>query len=399
MKISSTLYSKHIKLKRIADGLPTFDGGLGENPFPQPISLIESLKKYSHLKSYTDVRGIKKLRELLGEKLIIGNGLKPLLFLIQLAFSISYPNGVIYHIIPSWVSYMEQTNILNIKTKQIIQEDILGKLNPKELDNELSKTTNQTFIIFNNPTNPSGIFYNKKEIEELAKIFKKHNTIVFSDSIYSDLVHKNYEKEMGKIEDFYDNVIIGSSLSKNVGCGGYRFGWLIFPIDKLSNLYDNCNNLASSIYSCPSLPLQYVAIKALEKPKDVKTMIQAQKVIFQEVALYCQKCFEELNLKYSESKAAWYFLISFENYKKNLIKKGIYNSNKLCNYLIENYGLITVDGESFGIKNELILRYSYVDIIINKNYNNNEEECEYKFNMNGIKNFMKQLKLFLLEIS
>ena len=47
------------------------------------------------------------------------------------------------------------------------------------------------------------------------------------------------------------------SLSKDIGCGGYRIGWLTFP-KELNYLFVLCNNNASSIYSCVTTPLQYL---------------------------------------------------------------------------------------------------------------------------------------------
>ena len=58
--------------------------------------------------------------KLFNNKILVGNGLKPLLFILQLAFHKLYPDGVIYHIVPFWVSYEEQTKILGIKSKRII---------------------------------------------------------------------------------------------------------------------------------------------------------------------------------------------------------------------------------------------------------------------------------------
>ena len=61
-------------------GIDFFDG-LGENPLPQPPCLIECVEENSHLKEYTSAKGIPELQKLLGNKIIVGNGLKPLLFI------------------------------------------------------------------------------------------------------------------------------------------------------------------------------------------------------------------------------------------------------------------------------------------------------------------------------
>ena len=100
--------------------LKIFDAGLGENPMPPPKCMVEAVKKYAHLKHYTDTDGIPELQNILGPNLVIGNGLKPLLFLVQLAFSKLYPDNTIIHLKPHWVSYKEQT--------QIKQCNIVGRI-------------------------------------------------------------------------------------------------------------------------------------------------------------------------------------------------------------------------------------------------------------------------------
>ena len=69
-----------------------------------------------------------------------------------------------------------------------------------------------------------------------------------------------------------------------------------------------------------------------------------------------------MNLKFSESKAAWYFLIDFSNYKNILIKNNILNSNMLSKKLANDIGFITVTGNAFSINKNFVIRYSYVDI-------------------------------------
>ena len=63
MKQSLTLLAKQIKLDRIEKQLPVFDAGLGENPMPPPESMVFDVKKFSHLKHYTDAKGIASLNK------------------------------------------------------------------------------------------------------------------------------------------------------------------------------------------------------------------------------------------------------------------------------------------------------------------------------------------------
>lgn len=379
MEISKTLLAKQIKLDRLSKNLEVYDGGLGENPVPQPKCMIDTLKKYSHLKQYTSSTGIKELQDILGKNLIVGNGLKPLLFLIQLAFSKLYSNGIILYFTPYWLSYKEQTKILNIKTIEIPHKNY--KVTPALLENTLKYINVPHMILFNNPNNPSGLIYKNEEVEKLCEVFKKYNSIVLSDEIYNYLGH-----DWTKIHSpyvYYDNVIVGNSLSKNFASGGYRLGWLKFPeeLKSLKNIYEMCKTLASSIYSCPSVVFQHVAVKALSIPQDVIKSIKFQKMMYSSVADYCKGKFKIMNLNYTDSSAAWYFLLDFSYYKSKLANIGIYTSDQLNKYLAESLGFITVTGSVFGVKKELVLRYSYVDI---KDINIETDNCDYSNIVKGL---------------
>ena len=62
------------------------------------------------------------------------------------------------------------------------------------------------------------------------------------------------------------------------------------------------------------------------------------------------------------SNAAWYMLINFDNYREKLAKLDIYDSEDLSKYLIEEKKIIMVGGKNFGIEDQLVLRYSFVEI-------------------------------------
>lgn len=369
MEVSPTVKSLEIKNKLEKEGINVYNLGLGENPMPVPTELKKSVITHSNKKHYTNSNGINELKEKLNSNnIIVGNGLKPLIYLTQLAFSKLFPEGTICHIIPYWTSYNEQVKQLNINYVKI-ECNNKWKVTYNGLDRALKNTTYPRLIIFNNPNNPSGCIYSKTELEKLAKIFNKYKCFIFSDEIYDMLVYEKFKDEYGSISKYCENTIVGSSLSKNWGCGGYRLGWLKYPNYiknlELKKLYTNSLNLASSIYTCPSTMLQYVANDALSLTKNMIDQMKFQNKMFNEINSYCHEKLENMKIKCSNTKSAWYKLLNFNHYKKKLNKIKIVTSDQLCNYLLENLHIVTVSGSAFGIEKPLILRISLIDIKIN----------------------------------
>ena len=78
-------------------------------------------------------------------------------------------NGTIIHLHPSWVSYKEQTKLLNKKTIDFNTKFEITTNTPNELENLLKNINGDKMIIFNSPCNPTGILYTNDELKKLAK--------------------------------------------------------------------------------------------------------------------------------------------------------------------------------------------------------------------------------------
>ena len=70
---------------------------------------------------------------------------------------------------------------------------------------------------------------------------------MIADEIYQNINHFN---EIVSISEYLPKLTIrGSSVSKDLACGGYRLGWITFP-SELNDFYLKCKSAISSIYSC-----------------------------------------------------------------------------------------------------------------------------------------------------
>lgn len=355
--ISPTLNSKLIYLERIENNLPVYNGGLGENPLPTPLYLINLLKENVEKKEYTSIAGNNKFIDSVLSKYpkkfnqtIVGNGLKELIFCLIFCWK-----GKILIPVPCWVTYLEDMKILNkdyitISTKSKNNY----KLKSEELEKIILENNGQDSLFFlNNPNNPVGCVYSKEELEELSLIFNKYNITVFSDEIYFN----TSQVKTTSLSNIYSKCIIGSSLSKDWASGGWRFGWMIFS-EELNLLSKMMKSFGSILYSCPSEFLNFVAAEALTNNN--LEHFEQQKYYFKKIADSVEKELESSKIIHSNFEGAWYKWFDLKNYSDKLNKLNINDSKSLTNLLGEKIGLIVVPGVCFGFDG-LTFRLSMID--------------------------------------
>jgi aspartate aminotransferase len=373
MKVSATLKSQEIVKERKRKKLPVYNFGLGANPLPISKEYVNELKKNSHHKNYVSASGIDEFQRVIQKNysnenykvghILTGNGLKELLFIVQMAFE-----GTILHITPSWISYKEQITLLNKDANLIEIETKIEhnfKIDLEKLEKTLSCMSSDVpkLILFNNPNNPTGTIHTPEEVEKLAKILDKYNVIVFSDEIYANLAYV----PTVSISTYLPHLTIrGSSISKDLGCGGHRLGWITFP-SELSWLFQRCSVIASSIYSCTTIPIQYATANVLNNYELMNKICNDTKNVFSLIIQEVCECIDSSKCKdkilYVYPQAAWYLFLNFDRYKSSLIKQGIHNGVELQEFLLNKYGLVTVAGINFNVSG-FHLRLSLVDITI-----------------------------------
>lgn len=84
-------------------------------------------------------------------------------------------------------------------------------------------------LMLNNPSNPTGTYFDTKLQMDIIDLCKKHDIIIHSDEIFRPFFHGLNEKPNSMIEHAnlgYDKIIVTSSLSKVYGLSGVRIGWI-----------------------------------------------------------------------------------------------------------------------------------------------------------------------------
>lgn len=128
-----------------------------------------------------------------------------------------------------------------------------------------SKITNRTKgIVIINPNNPTGSLYPRDVLEDIVKLARKYELIIFSDEIYDRLVMdgKNHISIASLAPDLM--CVTFNGLSKSHRIAGFRSGWMSLSGDKSRcKGYIEGLNMLSSMRLCSNVPAQSIIQTAL----------------------------------------------------------------------------------------------------------------------------------------
>lgn len=230
------------KLKK--ESRPVINFAAGEPDFDTPEEAKESAIKAikSGFTKYTPVAGIPELREAIAEKfnkcnglnyspdqIVISNGAKHSIFNALLV--LLNPGDEVIILSPYWVSYPEMVKLVGAKPV-IVEMPKENGFRP-DLDKIKESITSKTkCIILNSPTNPTGLVWEKEELEGLAEIILEKNLYLISDEIYEHLIYEGQHHSIASFSrEIYQRTITVNGVSKTYSMTGWRIGWLAGPLD------------------------------------------------------------------------------------------------------------------------------------------------------------------------
>lgn len=124
-------------------------------------------------------------------------------------------------------------------------------LDHEELASKFNSKTKA--IIINTPNNPIGKIFSRSELQAIADLCLKHDTLCFSDEVYEWLIYKGHEHvKIATLPGMWDRTITIGSAGKTFSVTGWKLGWSIGPEHLIKHLQTVMQN---SLYTCPT-PLQ-----------------------------------------------------------------------------------------------------------------------------------------------
>lgn len=346
-----------------SEGVDVIDLSVGESDFNTPENIKEAGKfaiENNHTR-YTINQGTKELRSAIVSKLklennliyepdqiLVSNGAKQSIYNSILA--IVNPGDEVIIAAPYWVSYPSMVQLAGGKLVVIDTDESMGfKIDPKRLEQAITNKTK--LLIMCNPSNPTGIVYEKDELNALSEIVLKKNLIVLSDEIYEKLIYDKEFTSFAAIDEMLkQRSIIVNGISKSYAMTGWRIGYLAaekYIVDAINKIQSHTTSSASSIS-------QYAAIEALTgSQKSVTEMI----IKFKERRDFLYKSIISIKgISCYKPNGAFYL---FPNIKEFLNKKSnISNSLELSLYLLREANVAVVPGSAFGKEGFIRISFS-----------------------------------------
>ncbi|XP_036426326.1 kynurenine--oxoglutarate transaminase 3-like isoform X3 [Colossoma macropomum] len=121
-------------------------------------------------------------------------------------------------------------------------------------------------IIINTPNNPLGKVFTRSELQAIADLCIKHDTLCFSDEVYEWLTYKGHEHvKIATLPGMWERTITVGSAGKTFSVTGWKLGWSIGPEHLVKHLQTVMQN---TVYTCPT-PLQEAVARGLLRDYEV----------------------------------------------------------------------------------------------------------------------------------
>jgi aspartate aminotransferase len=347
----------------------------GEPDFDTPDNIKEAAIKAikaGHTK-YTAVEGIPELRAAIAAKFKRENNIdyKP-------AQTFVAPGGktIIYNALlatlnpgdevivpaPYWVSYPDIA-LLGGGKPVIIECGLENgfRLTPEALEKAITPKTK--WLIFNQPSNPTGACYTRAQLKALTDVLMKHPQVwVLTDDMYEHLVYGGFkfttilEVEPG----LYERTLTMNGVSKAYAMTGWRIGYCAGPEDLIKAMAKLQSQSATNATSIS----QWAAVEALNGPQDF--IKPNAKVFEQRRDLVVSMLNQARGLTCATPEGAFYVYPSCAGAIGRRAPSGrtIGCDREFAEELLESEGVSVVFGEAFGLSPFFRISYATSEALL-----------------------------------
>ena len=366
---SATLAIDTLAKQMKADGVDVIAFGAGEPDFNTPEHIkeagIEAIR--ANKTRYTPASGIPQLKSAIcasiqkqfglsytNQNICVSSGAKHIVYVSMM--TLVNPGDEVILPAPYWVTYVEIIRMAGgIPVVIDTDERTHFKITPEMLENAVTEKTK--CLLLNNPSNPTGMVYTRKELEALMKVVQKHDLYVISDEIYNTLTYGCSHTCLPTLsEDIKNRTVLIDGLSKTYAMTGWRVGYSAANAEITKAM---SNYLSHSTGSTCTIS-QYAGMEALVKNTDeAEQMRQA----FDERRRYFLGRIAKMSgVSCIEPEGAFYIFMNIKpQLGKTFYGEKVETSAQFAQCLLKNGLVAVVPGDAFGA--EGYIRWSYATSI------------------------------------
>ncbi len=244
---------------------------------------------------------------------------------------------------PSYVSYVPCCVLANGTPVPIeLKAENEFRLTAEELEAAITPKTKLLVMPF--PNNPTGAVMEKKDLEAVAEVVKKHDLFVLSDEIYAELTYLDNHVSIASIPGMRERTIVINGFSKSHAMTGWRLGYACGPEVIIKQML----KIHQFAIMCAPTTSQYAAVEALRNGDEDVAMMREE---YNGRRRYVLERFKEMGLSCFEPFGAFYAF--------PCIKDLGMTSDEFATKLLQTKKVAVVPGTAFGVCGEGFLRISY----------------------------------------
>lgn len=351
--------AKAMELK--AQGRKIISLSVGEPDFGTPAHICEAAKAAidAGFTRYTQEPGIPELRAAVAgyfaacygvqaeaAATIVTNGGKQSLYnLLQCLLD---PGDEVLIPTPYWVSYPAMVLLADGAPVEVPAPAARGfKVTPEDLDRACTARTR--VLLFNSPSNPTGVHYTRAEQDALAEWAVARGVFVISDEIYDRLVYAPAEPASlaGWWQRRPESFAIVNGLAKTFAMTGWRVGFTLAHPDLVKAMCKLQGQSTSNVCSIA----QKAALAALTGPAECVAEMRLAFARRRDLAMEILGSWKRAVCPRPDG--AFYVFPDLSAYYGGRFR----DSAQACTLLLEEAGVAAVPGAAFG--DDACVRFSY----------------------------------------
>lgn len=172
------------------------------------------------------------------EWVVFTNGVVPAISFMVQTFTQKGDNILIQTPVYHPFRMTTENNERNIVTNPLINNEGVYTIDFEDFERKILDNNVKIFILCN-PHNPVGRVWTKEELIRMGDICLKHNVLIISDEIHSDLIFKEHKhcSFLTLDKKYFSKLIVCTAPSKTFNLAGVQTSLIIIPDENLRKAY------------------------------------------------------------------------------------------------------------------------------------------------------------------